>query len=124
MGFLKKIDIKTLLIIILLIMFTMSMLTRPTSVNVKYYEEEIKKLNIVNEKILLKNDSISLENLKLDETLESINLKIDSIDKELASKDYKIKELKRKKDEIPKNVFNMGADDVTRSLTEYLKRRN
>jgi hypothetical protein len=124
MGFLKKIDIKTLLIIILLIMFTVSMLTRPTSVNVKYYEEEIKKLNIVNEKILLKNDSISLENLKLDETLESINLKIDSIDKELASKDYKIKELKRKKDEIPKNVFNMGADDVTRSLTEYLKRRN
>lgn len=105
-------------------MFTVSMLTRPTSVNVKYYEEEIKKLNIVNEKILLKNDSISLENLKLDETLESINLKIDSIDKELASKDYKIKELKRKKDEIPKNVFNMGADDVTRSLTEYLKRRN
>ena len=49
-------------------MFTVSMLTRPTSVNVKYYEEEIKKLNIVNEKILLKNDSISLENLKLDET--------------------------------------------------------
>jgi len=124
MGFLKKIDIKTLLIIILLIMFTVSMLTRPTSVNVKYYEEEIKKLNIVNEKIMLKNDSISLENLKLDETLENINSKIDSIDKELASKDYKIKELKRKKDEIPKNVFNMGADDVTRSLTEYLKRRN
>jgi predicted RNase H-like nuclease (RuvC/YqgF family) len=124
MGFLKKIDIKSLLIIILLIMFTVSMLTRPASVNVKYYEEEIKKLNIVNEKILLKNDSISLENLKLDETLENINSKIDSIDKELASKDYKIKELKRKKDEIPKNVFNMGADDVTRSLTEYLKRRN
>lgn len=105
-------------------MFTVSMLTRPASVNVKYYEEEIKKLNIVNEKIMLKNDSISLENLKLDETLENINSKIDSIDKELASKDYKIKELKRKKDEIPKNVFNMGADDVTRSLTEYLKRRN
>ena len=105
-------------------MFTVSMLTRPASVNVKYYEEEIKKLNIVNEKILLKNDSISLENLKLDETLENINSKIDSIDKELASKDYKIKELKRKKYEIHKNVFNMGADDVTRSLTEYLKRRN
>lgn len=105
-------------------MFTVSMLTRPASVNVKYYEEEIKKLNIVNEKILLKNDSISLENLKLDETLENINSKIDSIDKELASKDYKIKELKRKKDEIHENVFNMGADDVTRSLTEYLKRRN
>jgi len=124
MEFLKKIDIKVLLIIILLVMFVVSILTRPSSVNVNYYEEEIKKLNIINENIMLKNDSISLENLKLDETLEKINSKIDSIDKELTSKDYKINQLKKKKDEIPKNVFNMGADDVTRSLTEYLKRRN
>lgn len=107
-----------------MIILVISLLTRPSKINVSYYEEEIKKLNMINQKIVLKNDSIILENKKLDELLKSVDIKIDSIDKVILSKDSEINKLKNQSNEIPENVFNMGADDVTRNLSEYLKRRN
>jgi hypothetical protein len=124
MDFLKKIDIKVLFIFLLLILLLISILTRPNKVNVEYYEDEIKKLNEINNKLYKVNDSLNYENEKLNFTIINIENKIDSIDVILFKNNLEVEKLKNKKSEISNNVIIMGADDVTRSLTEYIKRRN
>ena len=118
-----KIDIKTGFIIVLGLVITLMILFRPSN-GLDYYEDELNVLNNKNVLLLEKNDSLSSINRTLQLELDTLSNSVDSVNIVLGINKEEIKRLKRKKGEIFNNVNNMGVNDVTRSLSSYLKRRH
>jgi hypothetical protein len=118
-----KIDIKTGFIIVLGLVITLMILFRPSN-GLDYYEDELNVLNNKNVLLLEKNDSLSNINRTLQLELDTLSNSVDSVNIVLGINKEEIKRLKRKKGEIFNNVNNMGVNDVTRSLSSYLKRRH
>ena len=117
-----KIDIKLIFIFILAIALILTIIFRP-SIPIETYESEINTLKQVNKELLISNDSITGINKKLEEEIRQILFTIDSTEALLRNSENKIKELEEQRDEISDIVDNLNSDGVTKSISDYLKRR-
>ena len=117
-----NIDIKSILILLLGVALVLSFIFRP-SVAIEEYEEEISILQKQNKKLLISNDSIVKANIRLQKEIDVILYTIDSTKVILRKTESKLKELERKRNEVSDIVDNMDSDDVTNTISDYLKRR-
>jgi len=117
-------DIKSIIILILSLVIVGIILFNPSKKEINKYETEINNLNKKNKELLFKNDSLKNVNRQLGNDILILTKKIDDINIELEDNENLIKRLKKKKGEIFSNVNSMDANGVTRSLTDYLKRRD
>ncbi len=94
-----------------------------SSVPIDVYEKEINTLKKQNGQLLLSNDSINNINNKLQGEINTILYAIDSTKVILRETETKLADLEEKRDEIPNIIDNMDSDDITNSISDYLKRR-
>jgi len=116
----KKLDFKTIVIIILGACLIISFLFKQKS-NINNHDDEIKKLQLENTNLIKKNDSLAKINNQLDQ-------KILTIDKELQENTIKLNEttnqierLKNKKNEIPAYINNLSANGVSSEFSKFLE---
>lgn len=115
--FLKKIDIKNWVIIVLgIIIFTMLYFKKS---NVDNYEKEINELKAKNEILHKQNDSILFVNDGIKNRIDSLSVEYGKIVTEISNKDRKIKDLEKKLKNIQNEVNNYNAD----MLLLYWKQR-
>jgi len=117
-----KIDIKVIFIIILAVALILSFIFRPSK-DIDNHEDEIELLNKQNKRLFNINDSLQLENLKLNEEIEQLIVSIDSTKVLLDKNKDKIKDLENDKSKVSTYVDRLNVDGVTTSLSEYLNRR-
>ena len=91
--------------------------------SIETYENEINALKRQNKELLISNDSINSLNEKLGKEIKIIRYAIDSTQAILKETENKVKELEEKRDEISDIVDNLNSDGVTKSISDYLKRR-
>lgn len=115
-------NIQLVFIIILASALILSLLFRP-SIPIDVYEDEIKALKDQNTHLLLSNDSINNINNKLQEEVNTILYAIDSTKVILKETETKLEDLEKKRNEIPNIISHMDSDDITNSISNYLKRR-
>jgi regulator of replication initiation timing len=118
---LKKLDIKTVFIIILSLGLIISFFLGQKN-KISYRKDEIKELHAKNDKLLGKNDSLFILNDKLEKKIAKINLLIEANNKEITEKESQIQLLKKRKNEIPNHVNVLSANGVASSLTKYIER--
>ena len=125
MSDIKKIinSIQLIFIVILAIALILSLIFRPSK-PIDTYENEINALKEQNTQLLLSNDSINSVNSKLQKEINTILYAIDSTKVILKETETKLAELEKKRNEIPNIISNMDSDDITRSISDYLKRRS
>ena len=115
--FLKKIDIKNWVIIVLgIIIFTMLYFKKS---NVDNYEKEINELKAKNEILHKQNDSILFVNDGIKNRIDSLSEEYGKIVTEISNKDRKIKDLEKKLKNIQNEVNNYNTD----MLLLYWKQR-
>jgi chromosome segregation ATPase len=121
----KKIfnNIQLVFIIILAAALILSLLFRP-SVPIDAYEKEINILKKQNGQLLLSNDSINSINNRLQNEINTILYTIDSTEVILRETETKLADLEKKRNEIPNIISHMDSDDITNSISDYLKRRS
>lgn len=119
-----NLDLKSIVIILLGLVVVGMILFRPSKTDVNKFQSEIDSLNNKNKELIYKNDSLKSLNEKISKDIIVLTKKVDEINTQLDSNENLIKKLKKKKGEIFSNVNSMDADGVTRSLTDYLKRRD
>jgi len=117
-----KIDIKLIFIFILSGVLILSFIFRPSQ-PIETYEDVINGLKEDNKQLLLSNDSISKINGQLQIEIDQILFVIDSTKVLLKDKEIKIKELEEKRNAVSNIVNSLHADDVTSTISDYLKRR-
>ena len=117
-----KIDIKVIFIIILAVALILIFIFRPSKY-IDNHEDEIELLNKENERLFNVNDSLQLENLKLNEEIEQLIVSIDSTKVLLDENKDKIKDLENDKSKVSTYVDRLNVDGVTSSLSEYLNKR-
>jgi hypothetical protein len=117
-----KIDIKLIFIFILSGVLILSFIFRPSK-PIETYEDVINGLKEDNKQLLLSNDSISKINDQLQIEIDQILFVIDSTKVLLKDKEIKIKELEEKRNAVSNIVNSLHADDVTSTISDYLKRR-
>jgi peptidoglycan hydrolase CwlO-like protein len=119
---LSKLDIKTIVILVLLGVVIVSFIFRPSK-PIEMYEDEIILLNKKNKQLSQSNDSLELVNNQLDKEIEGYLNEIDSTQLLLDENKEKITELEDGKNKVSGYVNSLNADGVTESLTDYLNRR-
>ena len=117
-----KLDIKLIFILVLAGALILSFIFRP-NVPIETYEEEINTLKRENRDLILSNDSINKLNKKLEEEIKEILFTIDSTQALLRNTENKLKELEGRRNEVSHIVDNLNSDGVTKSISDYLKRR-
>lgn len=117
-----NLDLKAILILGLAVALVLSWVFRP-NVPIEEYEKEIDILKRQNQELIMSNDSIAKANLKLQKEIEIILYAIDSTKTVLEETENKLIELERKRNEVSNIVDNMDGDDVTNTISDYLKRR-
>ncbi len=117
-----KIDIKLIFIFILAAALILSFIFRPPK-PIETYEDVINVLKEENKQLLLSNDSISKINNQLQIEIDQILFVIDSTKVLLKDKEIKLKELEEKRNAVSNIVNSLHADDVTSTISDYLKRR-
>lgn len=117
-----KLSFEKILIIILGAALVLSFIFRPDK-PINMYEDEINDLKQKNEELVLSNDSLKNENLKLNEEIRDILVTIDSTQAALSSTETKIKDLENAKGNISGNVRKLDASGVAGELSNYLNRR-
>jgi uncharacterized protein HemX len=121
METLKKIDIKTWLIIILGLALCISFWFGQKS-HIDTHANEINMLHEENKKLLLKNDSLNAVNAKIDGVISDINKKIDNNTLALVTTTKELQAFKNKQNEIPAYVGHLSANGVSNAFTDYLSK--
>lgn len=116
-------NIQLVFIIILAVALILSILSKP-STPIDTYEDEINLLRKQNKELRLSNDSLTSANVKLQEEINIILYAIDSTEVALRETEAKLAELEKRRNEIPSIISNMDSDDITNSISDYLKRRS
>lgn len=119
----KKINIKTWVIIILGGMVIISFIFGQNN-NINYHEDEINKLKKDNIGLLSKNDSLNLVNHVLDSTITVYDTLLAKNDRLIVNTQEELDRLKKKRDEIPNYVNSLSANGVASNLSDYLRRRD
>jgi len=117
-----KIDTKIVFILILAAALIASIIFRPAK-PIETYEEEINALKEKNKQLILSNDSIAQLNNNLQIEIDKILVVIDSTKVLLKGTEDKLENLEKKRNEVSNIVNSLHADDVTSTLSDYLKRR-
>lgn len=123
MEWLKKLDIKSIAIIVLGIALIISFLFGQHN-NVDYKKDEIEELHKQNKAILKANDSLLYANKRIDQEIKDIHDKLASTAIELASTQKELRYLKNRTNEIPKYVGTLSANGVANSFTNYLNTKS
>ena len=118
---LKKLDIKSIFIIILSLGLVVSFMLGQKN-RIDYKKDEIKSLNKQNEDLGRKNDSILLVNKALDKQMSEINKQIQASEKLLAETESQLNNLKQRRNETSNRVTNLSANGVTSGLSNYVKK--
>lgn len=116
-------NIQLTFIVILAVALVLSLLFR-SSVPIDVYEKEINILKKQNGQLLLSNDSINNINNRLQNEINTILYTIDSTEVILRETETKLADLEKKRNEIPNIISHMDSDDITNSISDYLKRRS
>lgn len=116
-------NIQLVFIIILAVALILSILSKP-STPIDTYEDEINLLKKQNKELRLSNDSLTSANVKLQEEINIILYAIDSTEVALRETEAKLTELEKRRNEVPSIINNMDSDDITNSISDYLKRRS
>lgn len=117
-----KLSFEKILIIVLTVALVLSFIFRPSK-PIETYENEIKLLQQDNVRLLQSNDSLKVENLKLNEEIREILVTIDKTQQALDSSNLKIKKLQNAKVNVSDRVRNLNADGVARELSEFLDKK-
>lgn len=118
----KKLDTKTIIIIILTTLVLILMLFTIKN-NTHDYKKEIKELHQQNTQLKYQVDSITVENKKIDAQLNKIYGIISVTEKLIEQYDNRIKELKQSKNETSNRVNVLNANGVATEFTNYIKKR-
>jgi hypothetical protein len=118
---LKKLDIKTVFIIILSLALIISFFVGQKN-KIDYRKDEIKVLHVKNNELLKKNDSLAIVNKTLDKKIAKIDSIIKVNDIIISEKQSQIEILKRRKNEIPSHVNVLSANGVASSLSKYIEK--
>ena len=118
----KKLDAKTIIIIILTALVLILMLFTVKN-NVYDYKKEIKELHQQNTQLKHQVDSITVENKKIDAQLNNIYGIINISETLIEQYDNRIKELKQSKNETSNRVNVLNANGVATEFTNYIKKR-
>jgi hypothetical protein len=87
-------------------------------------EKEIELLKEHNKQLELSNDSLKVNNVKLKEEMGEIYGILEIRDTELLVVKNNIKVLEGKRNEVRNSINIMDGNDVSRTYTDYLKRRS
>jgi regulator of replication initiation timing len=117
-----KLDIKIIFILVLAGALILSFIFRPTT-EIDLYEDEIELLKEENKVLIHNNNSLNIENRKLDKEIEGYLIKIDSTQVLLYENKNKINDLENGKNEVSSYVNGLNANGVASSLTDYLNKR-
>tara|TARA_Y100000389_G_C17466234_1_gene525891 strand:+ start:1354 stop:1716 length:363 start_codon:yes stop_codon:yes gene_type:complete len=117
-----KLGLEKIVIIVLAITLIFSLISRPSK-PIDMYEDEINNLKENNKNLILSNDSLKSENIKLTEEIKNILITIDSTQLVLDGNQRKINELENAKNNIGNVVRKLNVDGVTRELSGYLNKR-
>ncbi len=118
----KKLDIKTIAIIVLGIALIISFMFGQKS-NIDNHEDEIKALHKDNVILLSKNDSLKAINVKLDAAVADINKVLEVNTKKLSNTQTKLNDLKKKQNEVHTYINHLSANGVTNAFSDYLNDR-
>lgn len=116
----KKLDIKSVFIIILGVAVIVTYFMGGNTVT-NNYQEQIEKLHKENEGLVSKNDSLKNENTKLDVKFAKLEGKIKENDLKLAQTQSQLEKLNKRRNEIPTYVNDLSVDGVANAFTEYLE---
>jgi hypothetical protein len=119
---LKKLDIKTIAIIVLGIALIISFMFGQKS-HIDNHEDEIKALNKDNARLSHKDDSLNAINVKLDAAVAVINKVLEINIKKLSDTQLELDELKKKQNEVHTYVNHLSANGVTNAFTDYFQAR-
>lgn len=117
-----KISTEKIVIIVLAVALVLSFIFRPSK-PIETYEDEIKLLQEDNARLLQSNDSLKVENLKLNDEIREILVTIDKTQAALDSTQLKIKKLQNAKVNVSDRVRNLNADGVARELSDFLNKK-
>ena len=123
MEWLKKLDIKSIAIIVLGIALIISFILGQRN-NVDLKKDEIEKLHNENEAIMKMNDSLLQANQRIDQEIKDIHTRLAATAIELVSTQKQLKDLKNRSHEIPKYVGTLSANGIASSLTDYLNSKS
>ena len=118
----KKLDIKTIAIIVLGIALIISFFFGQGN-KIDYKKDEINALHKDNANLSHKNDSLNAVNVKLDAAFAEINKVLEINAKKLSDTQLDLDKLKKRKNEIPTYVNRLSANGVTNAFTDYLQTR-
>jgi len=117
----KKIDIKSVFIVILAIGLIFSFLIGQR-MNINYKKDELKSLHKSNEQLLRKNDSLLTVNTVLDQKISQITLLVEQNNKNLSKTQSQLEKLKKKRNEVSSNVNIMSANSVSNAFSDILNK--
>lgn len=118
---LKKLDIKSIFIIILSLGLIFSFMLGQKN-TIDYKKDEIKNLHEKNKFLLSKNDSLKSLNKVLDEQIFVINKQLQINEKMLVESELKINTLKQRRNETNNTVTRLSANGVANELSNYIKK--
>jgi hypothetical protein len=116
-------SIKNIFLIILTLVVIGFIVFRP-STGIDEKEKEIELLKEHNKQLELSNDSLKVNNVKLKEEMGEIYGILEIRDTELLVVKNNIKVLEGKRNEVRNSINIMDGNDVSRTYTDYLKRRS
>lgn len=119
MEWLKKLDIKSIAIIVLGVALIFSFVFGQHN-NIDNHKDEINELHKENKAILKANDSLILLNSRIDGEINQIHSKLSQTVLELDSTKKQLSDLKNRTHEIPKYVGHLSANGVASSFANYL----
>jgi hypothetical protein len=118
----KKLDTKSIIIIILTMLLLIFALFRPNK-KINQYKDEVKALHQKNQKLLYTNDSLKSVNKEIDIELEKMYDVIKAHETLITEYNDKINELKKQKNETFNKVNILSGDSVAIEFTNYIKKR-
>ncbi len=89
---------------------------------IDYRENEIQKLQQLNEELQVNNDSLELINKKLDGQIAKIHTEIAVKEAELRQSNNQITKLNNRRNEIPIHITYLSANGVATELSDYITR--
>lgn len=118
----KKLDIKTILIIVLGIGLIISFMFGQKSTTNKH-NDEINQLHLSNEQLTKQIDSLKAVNFQIDSKIVIIDKLLEGNTAKLYETQTELTDLKKRKHEIPTYVNALSADGVANSLSNYIQTR-
>lgn len=115
----KKIDIKTWVILILGVALIISFFFGQKN-RIDYKKDEIKALHETNDSLKKNNDSLKKANAEIDAAITGITKLLEINSAKLNYTQTELDKLKKRKNETFNHVNNMSANGVSNAFSDYL----